>query len=174
MPARQRWQSLALAVGAGRAWRPESPADTRISKSLTAHDSPTARGVGVIIIPWFRRWCSTTEPIVFEQRNNSAWVAAPICMYQADSREAIHLACDDAPTDRCFCVRLELRALREAVPALVDVVSWPAPLHTNPAAQGLHSVDSATSWYFPLAQTEQVVAAIARLARFPSGHSLQS
>ena len=58
-------------------------------------------------------------------------------MYQADSREAIHLACDDAPTDRCFCVRLELRALREAVPAFIEVVSWPAPLRTNPAEAGL-------------------------------------
>ena len=54
-------------------------------------------------------------------------------MYQADSREAIRLACDDALTDRCFCVRLELRALREAVPAFIEVVSWPAPLRTNPA-----------------------------------------
>ena len=58
-------------------------------------------------------------------------------MYQADSREAIHLACDDAPTDRCFCVRLELRALREAAPAFIEVVSWPAPLRTNPAEAGL-------------------------------------
>ena len=58
-------------------------------------------------------------------------------MYQADSRESIHRACDDAPTDRCFCVRLELRALREAVPAFIDVVSWPAPLRTNPAEAGL-------------------------------------
>ena len=34
-------------------------------------------------------------------------------------------------------VRLELRALREAVPALIDVVSWPAPLITNPAEASL-------------------------------------
>ena len=68
-----------------------------------------------------------------EPWGNSALVDAPICIYQADSREAIHLACDDAPTDRCFCVRLRRRALREAVPALIDVVFWPAPLITNPA-----------------------------------------
>ena len=34
-------------------------------------------------------------------------------------------------------VRLELRALREAAPALIEVVSWPAPLRTNPAEAGL-------------------------------------
>ena len=58
-------------------------------------------------------------------------------MYQADPREAFHLACDDAPTDRCYCAVLELRALREAVPAFIEVVSWPAPLRTNPAEAGL-------------------------------------
>ena len=74
---------------------------------------------------------------MFEPQGNSAWVDAPICIYQADSREAIHLACDDAPKNRCFCVRLRLRALREAFPALIDVVSWPAPLITNPAKASL-------------------------------------
>ena len=59
----------------------------------------------------------------------------------------------DAPTVRCFClldvlldarwfwlrlrVRHGLRALREAIPALIDVVSWPAPLITNPAEASL-------------------------------------
>ena len=77
---RQRWQSLAHRLAC--------------SSYL-----PSRSGLRrVIITPWFRRWCF--GPIVFEQRNNrvQAWVDAPICIYQADSREAIHLACDDAPT----------------------------------------------------------------------------
>ena len=39
---------------------------------------------------------------MFEQRGNSARVDAAICIYQADPREAIHLACEDAPTDATY------------------------------------------------------------------------
>ena len=85
-------------------------------------------------------------------------------MYQADSREAIHLACDDAPTDRCFCVRLRLRARREADPALIDVVTWPTLLITNPAeasfaepcgliAPALHAIQ-ALWWIMPFHENE--------------------
>ena len=52
--------------------------------------------IAVIVIPWWRRRCSNNGPIV---GRHSACDDAPIGISAAGSREAIHLACADAPTD---------------------------------------------------------------------------